>query len=46
MMVLLIESYFFRYPDVVTAEMTLTGRHPVAQVGGRLNEEEQPVDGG
>jgi HlyD family secretion protein len=37
MMVLLIGSSFFRYPDVVTVEMTLTGRHPAAQVGGRFN---------
>jgi HlyD family secretion protein len=34
-MVILIGSYFFRYPDVVTAEMTLTGRYPAAQVVSR-----------
>lgn len=32
---LLIGSYFFKYPDVITTEMTLTSRHPVAQVVSR-----------
>jgi HlyD family secretion protein len=30
-LILLIGSYFFTYPDVIVAEMTLTGRYPVAQ---------------
>ncbi len=34
-LVVLIGSCFFRYPDVVTAEMTLTGRLPAAQVVAR-----------
>jgi HlyD family secretion protein len=33
--VILAGSYFFRYPDVVTAGMTLTGRYPAAQVVAR-----------
>lgn len=33
--VVLIGSCFFRYPDVVTADMTLTGRYPAAQVVAR-----------
>jgi HlyD family secretion protein len=32
---ILIGSYFFRYPDVITAGMTLTGRYPAAQVVSR-----------
>ena len=35
--VILIGSYFFRYPDVVPAEMTLTGRYPVAQIVSRAS---------
>lgn len=39
---LLVGSYFFRYPDVITTEMTLTSRHPVAEVvarsSGKINE--------
>lgn len=35
-------SYFFKYPDVIVAEMTLTGRHPVASVvtrsAGKIQE--------
>ena len=41
-LVLLVGSYFFRYPDVITTEMTLTSRHPVAEVvarsSGKINE--------
>ena len=41
-LVALIGSYFFKYPDVIPAEMTLTGRYPVAQVvsrsSGRISE--------
>ena len=41
-LVLLLGSYFFRYPDVITTEMTLTSRHPVAEVvarsSGKINE--------
>jgi len=33
--VILFGSYFFKYPDVIPAEMTLTGRYPVAQVVSR-----------
>jgi len=36
-MVILVGSYFFRYPDVIPAEMTLTGRYPVAQVVSRAS---------
>lgn len=32
---LLVGSYFFKYPDVITAEMTLTSRHPVVEVVAR-----------
>lgn len=32
---LLVGSCFFKYPDVIVAEMTLTSRHPVAQVVSR-----------
>ena len=35
--VILIGSYFFKYPDVIQAEMTLTGRYPVAQVVSRAS---------
>jgi HlyD family secretion protein len=34
---LVIGSCFFRYPDVITAEMTLTGQYPVAQVVSRAS---------
>ena len=34
-MVILIGSVFFKYPDVIMADMTLTGRHPVAQIVSR-----------
>lgn len=34
-MVLLIGSALFKYPDVITADMTLTGRYPVAQIVAR-----------
>jgi HlyD family secretion protein len=33
--VILTGTCFFRYPDVITAEMTLTGRYPAAQVVSR-----------
>jgi HlyD family secretion protein len=36
-LVLLAGSYFFTYPDVIVAEMTLTGRYPVAQVVARAS---------
>lgn len=32
---LLIGSCFFKYPDVITAQMTLTGQHPAASVVAR-----------
>lgn len=32
---ILIGSYFFRYPDVIASEMTLTGRYPAVQVVSR-----------
>jgi len=35
--VILIGSYFFKYPDVIPTEMTLTGRYPVAQVVSRAS---------
>lgn len=34
---LLVGSYFFKYPDVITTEMTLTSRHPVAQIVARTS---------
>lgn len=34
-MVLLIGSWFFKYPDIIESEMTLTGRYPVAQIVSR-----------
>ncbi|WP_099464171.1 HlyD family secretion protein [Parabacteroides provencensis] len=41
-MAILIGSYFFRYPDVITSEMTLTGRYPAVQVvsrsSGKINQ--------
>lgn len=36
-LVLLVGSYFFKYPDVITTEMTLTSRHPVAQIVARTS---------
>ena len=32
---LVIGSFFFKYPDVIVSEMTLTGRYPVAQIVAR-----------
>lgn len=41
-MALLIGSYFFKYPDVITADMTLTGQHPatavVTRAAGKIQE--------
>lgn len=34
---LIVGSYFFKYPDVIQAEMTLTSHHPVAQVVARTS---------
>lgn len=34
---LVIGSYFFKYPDVIVSEMTLTSRHPVAQIVSRTS---------
>ncbi|MDR2915639.1 MAG: HlyD family secretion protein [Tannerella sp.] len=34
---ILIGSAFFKYPDVIVAEMTLTGRYPVAQIVSRAS---------
>ena len=34
---LIIGSCFFRYPDVIISEMTLTGRYPVAQIVARAS---------
>jgi HlyD family secretion protein len=36
-MALIIGSCFFKYPDVITTEMTLTGRSPAAQVVARVS---------
>lgn len=36
-LVILIGSAFFRYPDTITTEMTLTGRYPVAQIISRAS---------
>lgn len=36
-MILVIGSYFFRYPDVITTEMTLTGQSPTAQLVARAS---------
>ena len=33
--ILVIGSFFFKYPDVIVSEMTLTGRYPVAQIVAR-----------
>lgn len=35
--IMLTGSYFFRYPDTITTEMTLTGRYPVAQIVARAS---------
>lgn len=51
-MVLLVGSWFFKYPDVIAADMTLTGRYPVAQIvarsSGKISElyitDEQKID--
>jgi HlyD family secretion protein len=32
---LLVGSYFFKYPDVIAAEMTLTGRYPATRIVAR-----------
>lgn len=34
---LLVGSYFFKYPDVIVTDMTLTSRHPVAQIVARTS---------
>lgn len=34
---LLVGSYFFKYPDVITTEMTLTSQHPVARIVARTS---------
>ena len=34
-LILVIGSCFFKYPDVIVSEMTLTGRYPVAQIVAR-----------
>jgi len=36
-MMLVIGSCFFKYPDVIVSEMTLTGRYPVAQIVARAS---------
>ena len=35
--ILVIGSCFFKYPDVIVSEMTLTGRYPVAQIVARAS---------
>ncbi|WP_233564045.1 biotin/lipoyl-binding protein, partial [Parabacteroides sp. AF27-14] len=39
---LLVGSCFFKYPDVITADMTLTGQHPatavVTRAAGKIQE--------
>lgn len=35
--VLLIGSCFFKYPDVITAQMTLTSPHPAVQIVARTS---------
>jgi HlyD family secretion protein len=41
-LILLIGSYFFKFPDTITADMTLTSRQPVTQIvarsSGKINE--------
>lgn len=34
---LLVGSFFFKYPDVIPANMTLTSKHPIAQIVGRTS---------
>lgn len=34
---LLVGSYFFKYPDVIVSEMTLTSHHPVAKIVARTS---------
>lgn len=34
---ILVGSYFFKYPDVIVSEMTLTSHHPVAQLVARTS---------
>lgn len=36
-MTILVGSCFFKYPDVIVADMTLTGRYPVAQIVSRAS---------
>ena len=36
-MMLVIGSCFFKYPDVIVSEMTLTGRYPVVQIVARTS---------
>jgi HlyD family secretion protein len=36
-MMLVVGSCFFKYPDVIGSEMTLTGRYPVAQIVARAS---------
>lgn len=40
---LLVVSCFFKYPDVIIAQMTLTGRHPVASVVARSSGKMQEL---
>lgn len=40
----LVGSYFFKYPDVITADMTLTSRHPVAQIVARTSGKISKLD--
>ena len=34
---MVVGSCFFKYPDVIVSEMTLTGRYPVAQIVARMS---------
>lgn len=34
---ILIGSFFFKYPDIITARVTLTGDHPPAEIKARIN---------
>jgi HlyD family secretion protein len=36
-LILVVGSCFFKYPDVIVSEMTLTGRYPVAQIVARAS---------
>ena len=40
---LLVGSCFFKYPDVITADMTLTGQHPATAVVTLLVRDNRPV---